>query len=182
MGKFKFSTTPLSGLCRIEPTVLGDERGFFMEFYNAVDFEQQGLSDPFVQDNHSRSQAGVLRGLHFQAAPNEQGKLVRVLRGEIFDVAVDIRRDSATFGQWHGEVLSEDNRKMLYLPPGFAHGFLSLADGTEVLYKCTAVYHPESEKGIRWDDPAIGLKWPVEKVKAVQLSPKDRALPQLKDV
>jgi dTDP-4-dehydrorhamnose 3,5-epimerase len=182
MGKFKFSTTSLSGLYQIEPTAFGDERGFFMEFYNAVDFAQQGLEDPFVQDNHSRSQAGVLRGLHFQSPPHAQGKLVRVLRGEIFDVAVDIRQDSATFGKWHGEILSAENRRMLFIPPGFAHGFLSLTDGTEVLYKCTEVYHPESERGIIWNDPAIGIKWPVEKVKVVLLSDKDRVLPQLKDV
>ncbi len=182
MGKFKFSATPLSGLYLIEPSVFGDKRGFFMEFYNAIDFAEQGLEDAFVQDNHSRSLAGALRGLHFQSAPHEQGKLVRVLRGEIFDVAVDIRRDSATFGKWHGEILSEENRRMLYIPPGFAHGFLALQDGTEVLYKCTQVYHPESEKGIIWNDPAIGIKWPVEKVKQVLLSDKDRAFPRLQDV
>src|SRR3989339_596118 len=173
MGNFKFSHAPIPDILIIETKAYEDERGFFMESYHQAAFKEAGLDAVFVQDNHSRSAKGVVRGLHYQLPPNAMGKLVKVVKGRIFDVGVDIRKSSPTFGKWYGEVLSEDNKKMLYFPPGFAHGFLSLSDGTEVLYKCTAVYHPESEKGIRWDDPAIGLKWPVEKVKAVQLSPKD---------
>lgn len=159
MGKFRFSPAPLKGLIIIESTVFEDERGFFMETYSDRDFRDGGLHVSFVQDNHSYSRKGVLRGLHFQKI-HPQGKLVRVIRGNIFDVVVDIRRSSPTFGQWYGVELSAENRKQLYIPPGFAHGFLSLSD-SEVLYKVTEYYHPADEGGIIWNDPDIGIEWPL---------------------
>ena len=144
----------------IEPRVFGDARGFFMETWNAAAFAQAGLNVTFVQDNHSRSQKGVLRGLHFQN-PGAQGKLVRVTRGAVFDVAVDLRASSPTFGQWVGVELSADNNRMFWVPEGFAHGFLTLEDDTDFLYKCTAPYAPQSEHTLAWDDPAVGVAWPV---------------------
>ncbi|MDZ4137988.1 MAG: dTDP-4-dehydrorhamnose 3,5-epimerase [Erythrobacter sp.] len=156
----KIVQTAIPGPLIIEPRVFGDTRGFFMETWNAAAFAQAGLNVTFVQDNHSRSQKGVLRGLHFQN-PGTQGKLVRVTRGAVFDVAVDLRASSPTFGQWVGVELSADNNRMFWVPEGFAHGFLTLEDDTDFLYKCTAPYAPQSEHTLAWDDPAVGVAWPV---------------------
>ena len=156
----------------IEPKVHGDERGFFLESWNKRVFGEAGLDLDFVQDNHSCSQAGVLRGLHYQN-PGAQGKLVRVTRGAVFDVAVDLRRSSSTFGQWAGVTLSGDNKRMFWVPEGFAQGFLVLEDDTSFLYKCTAYYDPHSEHTLLWNDPAIGIDWPLEGLDP-QLSAKDR--------
>ncbi len=155
----KIIETAIPGPVIIEPRVFGDARGFFMETWNAAQFADQGLDLDFVQDNHSRSQKGVLRGLHFQK-PGAQGKLVRVARGAVFDVAVDLRRSSEHFGQWIGVELSQQNKRMLWVPEGFAHGFLTLEDDTDFLYKCTALYAPENEYTLAWDDPAVGIDWP----------------------
>jgi len=151
--------TSLPGVLIIEPRVFGDARGFFMESWNAGTFAAAGLDLAFVQDNHSRSQKGVLRGLHFQN-PGPQGKLVRVTSGAVFDVAVDLRASSPTFGQWTGVELSAANKRMLWVPEGFAHGFLTLEDDTDFLYKCTAPYDPRTEHTLAWDDPAVGIDWP----------------------
>jgi dTDP-4-dehydrorhamnose 3,5-epimerase len=153
--------TALPGVLIIEPRVFGDARGFFMETWNAAAFHEAGLDLAFVQDNHSRSQKGVLRGLHFQN-PGPQGKLVRVTRGAVFDVAVDLRASSPTFGQWVGVELSAQNQRMFWVPEGFAHGFLTLEDDTDFLYKCTALYAPQSEHTLMWDDPAVGIAWPLD--------------------
>jgi len=166
--------TPLSipDVFLIEPQVFGDERGFFFESFNHVNFEQAiGRPVKFVQDNHSKSSKGVLRGLHFQH-PHPQGKLVRVTQGEVFDVAVDIRQDSPTYGCWVGEILSADNKKQLWIPEGLAHGFLVLSDTAEFLYKTTDYYAPAHEQCIRWDDPALGIAWPI--VEPPRLSSKDQ--------
>lgn len=164
---------PLPGIKIIEPTVFGDERGFFHESFNQKNFEQAvGRQVTFVQDNHSKSAQGVLRGLHFQQAPHPQGKLVRVTSGTVFDVAVDIRPVSPTFGQWHAEVLSAENRRQQWIPEGFAHGFLVLSESAEFLYKTTDYWHPELEVSIRWDDPAIGIAWP--NIPQILLSGKDK--------
>ncbi len=152
--------TALPGVLIIEPRVFGDARGFFMETWNAAGFAGAGLDLSFVQDNHSRSQKGVLRGLHFQN-PGPQGKLVRVTHGAVFDVAVDLRQSSPTFGKWVGVELSAGNKRMFWVPEGFAHGFLTLADDTDFLYKCTAPYAPQSEFTLAWDDPEVGIEWPV---------------------
>ncbi|OGC07349.1 dTDP-4-dehydrorhamnose 3,5-epimerase [candidate division WOR-1 bacterium RIFOXYD2_FULL_36_8] len=181
--KFKFSKTDISGVLVIEPNVYKDYRGFFMEYYNKDAFKTDGnFTDLFVQDNHSRSQKGVIRGLHYQLNPHAMGKLVKVVRGEAFDVGVDIRKGSKTFGKWYGEVLTAENHKMLYFPPGFAHGFLALTDNVEFLYKCTGMYNGPSERAIAWDDPDIGILWPLDKVdgKAL-LSDKDKKHPKLKE-
>lgn len=155
------------------PKVFGDERGFFYESFNQQKFaELTGLKRQFVQDNHSKSQKGVLRGLHYQLPPKAQGKLVRVVQGEVFDVAVDIRKSSATFGQWVGANLSEENKQQLWIPEGFAHGFVTLSDTAEFLYKTTDYYAPEYERSIAWDDPAIGINWPFKSEPA--LSAKDK--------
>lgn len=152
----------IPGVVVFTPTVFGDERGLFMESYNARAFaEAIGYEPEFVQDNHSKSQRGVLRGLHYQLAPHAQGKLVRVVTGAVFDVAVDLRRRSSTFGQWVGQVLSADNRHQLWIPPGFAHGFLTLTDTADFLYKTTAYYAPASERAVVWNDPSIGIEWPI---------------------
>lgn len=164
--------TGLSGVLILEPKVFGDERGFFMESYNRQRFAELGLPTDFVQDNHSRSARGVLRGLHYQIQ-RPQGKLVRVVRGAVYDVAVDLRRSSPTFGRWEGVELSEENRRMLWIPPGFAHGFLVLSDYADFLYKTTDFYAPEHERCIAWNDPAIGIAWPLEGEPV--LSAKDRA-------
>ena len=156
--------TPLdiADVVLIEPKVFGDARGFFFESFNAQAFaDATGVTLPFVQDNHSRSRRGVLRGLHYQLAPKAQGKLVRCVRGAVFDVAVDIRRDSPTFGRWSGAVLSEENQHQLWIPPGLAHGFVVLTDTADFLYKTTDYYSPAHERAIRWDDPAIGIEWPL---------------------
>ena len=152
--------TSIPGLLIIEPRVFGDARGFFMETWNAGAFAAAGLDLAFVQDNHSRSQKGVLRGLHFQN-PSPQGKLVRVTNGAVFDVAVDLRASSPTFGKWVGVELSAQNKRMFWVPEGLAHGFLTLEDDTDFLYKCTAPYAPQSEHTLAWDDPAVGIEWPV---------------------
>jgi dTDP-4-dehydrorhamnose 3,5-epimerase len=170
--------TALSGVLILEPKVFGDERGFFMESFHARRFaELTGCAEPMVQDNHSRSTRGVLRGLHYQLPPAAQGKLVRVTAGEIFDVAVDIRRDSPSFGQWVGVSLSADNKRQLWVPPGFAHGFCVTSDTADVVYKVTAYYSPEHDRGIRWNDPAIAIDWPLDT--PPQLSAKDEQAPLL---
>jgi dTDP-4-dehydrorhamnose 3,5-epimerase len=166
-------TTNIPDVKLFEPKVFGDERGFFYESFNAKDFEKAtGLVVSFVQDNHSKSMKNVLRGLHYQTE-QAQGKLVRVTQGEVFDVAVDLRRSSKTYGQWVGEILSSENRRSMWVPVGFAHGFLVLSETAEFLYKTTDFYSPEHEAIIRWDDPTIGIKWPL--VRQPELSAKDRA-------
>lgn len=172
--------TALPGVLIIEPKVFGDERGFFMETWNAGAFAAAGLDLAFVQDNHSRSQKGVLRGLHFQN-PGPQGKLVRVTNGAVFDVAVDLREASPTFGKWVGVELSAANKRMLWVPDGLAHGFLTLEDDTDFLYKCTAPYAPQSEFTLAWDDPVVGIEWPLDGIAPV-LSAKDAAGVSLADV
>lgn len=168
-------TTPLPGVLIIEPRVFGDARGFFLESFNAERFAEHGLPTHFRQDNHSRSARGVLRGLHYQW-PRPQGKLVWVTRGEVFDVAVDIRRGSPSFGRWYGTVLKEDEPRQMWIPPGFAHGFCTLSETADFVYKCTDVYVAEFDRGILWSDPAIGIDWPVA---APTLSDKDRRLAPL---
>lgn len=172
--------TALPGVLIIEPRVFGDERGFFMETWNAGAFAEAGLDLAFVQDNHSRSQRGVLRGLHFQN-PFPQGKLVRVTRGAVFDVAVDLRWSSRHYGKWVGVELSADNKRMLWVPEGFAHGFLTLEDDTDFLYKCTAPYLPETEHTLAWNDPAVGIDWPLAGREPI-ISAKDAAGLSLADV
>ena len=164
----------------LEPRVFGDERGFFMESWNAATFHAAGLDLNFVQDNHSRSSRGVLRGMHFQN-PEPQGKLVRVVSGAVFDVVVDLRRASPHFGQWIGVELSAMNKRMFWVPEGFAHGFLTLADGTDFLYKCTSRYAPEHEQSLSWDDPDVGIDWPLDGMEP-QLSAKDVAGVRLSDI
>ncbi len=171
--------TAIEGVLIIEPTVFGDDRGFFMESWNARTFAEAGLDLDFVQDNHSRSSRGVLRGLHYQQ-PAPQGKLVRVTAGAVFDVAVDMRRSSPSFGKWVGVELSAANKRMLWVPEGMAHGFLCLEDGTDFLYKCTAPYQPANEHSLLWNDPAVGIVWPLEGI-VPQLSAKDEAGVPLKD-
>ena len=158
----KVVETKIAGLLLIEPRVFGDERGFFFESFNEKAFaEATGVVPNFVQDNHSKSVKGVLRGLHYQLPPKAQGKLVRVVQGDVFDVAVDIRKDSPTYGQWVGEVLSAENKKQLWIPPGFAHGFLTLSDTAEFLYKTTDYWSPEHERAIVWNDAALDIQWPL---------------------
>lgn len=164
--------TAIEGLLIVEPRVFGDERGFFLESWNRRTFAQLGLDLDFVQDNHSRSARGVLRGLHYQQ-PNPQGKLVRVVAGRAWDVAVDLRAGSPTYGRWVGVELSAQNKRMFWVPPGFAHGFLSLEDGTDFLYKCTALYDPPNEHSLMWNDPVVGIEWPLEGIEP-QLSAKDK--------
>jgi dTDP-4-dehydrorhamnose 3,5-epimerase len=169
--------TALPGVKLIEPRVFGDDRGFFMETWNARAFSDAGLDLHFVQDNHSRSARHVLRGLHFQIV-NPQGKLVRVTAGSVFDVAVDVRRSSPHFGRWVGYELSAANKRMLWVPPGFAHGFVVLSESADFLYKCTALYDPPAERAIRWDDPALAIDWRLDGATPVQ-SAKDAAAPLL---
>ena len=176
----KVLTTDLPGVLIIEPQVHGDARGFFQETYHAQRYAQAGMSLPFVQDNHSRSGAGVLRGLHYQLQ-HPQGKLVRVTQGAAFDVAVDIRKGSPTFGKWAGVTLSEDNFQQFYVPPGFAHGFLALSERVDFLYMCTDYYRPEDEQGVLWNDPAIGIAWPDIGME-YRLSDKDRCNPRLSEM
>ncbi len=159
MGQIKVTGCPIEGLYVIEPTVHGDSRGYFMETYNRNDMCEAGLDMVFVQDNQSMSAKGVLRGLHYQKQ-YPQGKLVRVIKGRVFDVAVDLRADSATYGKWFGVELSEENKKQFYIPEGFAHGFLVLSETAEFCYKCTDFYHPGDEGGLAWNDPEIGIEWP----------------------
>ncbi len=162
----------------IEPKVFIDNRGFFMETYKYSEFAQFGIKERFVQDNYSESVKNVLRGLHFQKAPRAQGKLVKCVRGRIFDVAVDIRKGSHTYGKWVGMELSEENNQMIYIPAGFAHGFVVLSDSALVMYKCTEEYSPENDRGIMWNDPYINIDWPV---KEPVVSEKDKTHPALKD-
>jgi dTDP-4-dehydrorhamnose 3,5-epimerase len=169
----RFVECDIPGPLIIEPKVFGDDRGFFLESWNRAAFADAGLDVTFVQDNHSRSSRGVLRGLHYQN-PNAQGKLVRVVNGRVFDVAVDIRRSSKTFGRWIGVELSAANQRMLWVPPGFAHGFLTLEDQTDFLYKCTDFYQPTAEHCVRWDDPTLAIDWPIAGLHP-DLSAKDQA-------
>lgn len=178
MGQIQVTRCEIEGLAVIQPTVHCDERGYFMETYNQMDMQEAGLSMTFVQDNQSSSTKGVLRGLHYQIN-YPQGKLVRVIAGEVFDVAVDLRPQSSTFGRWHGEILSSKNKKQFYIPEGFAHGFYVLSDTAEFVYKCTNFYHPGDEGGLRWDDPKIGIKWPLIPGTTPLLSEKDRVNPLL---
>jgi dTDP-4-dehydrorhamnose 3,5-epimerase len=173
----KVINTELPEVVIIEPTVFTDDRGFFLESYHAEQFREAGLPERWVQDNHSRSSRGVLRGLHFQE-PNPQAKLVRCTRGSMWDVAVDIRVGSPTFGKWVGVELTEDNRRMLYVPSGFAHGFCALSDACDVLYKCTALYDRASDRGVVWNDPDLAIRWPIAEPR---LSAKDAKAPRLKD-
>ena len=161
MNNFEVVETPIKGLVIIQPKVFGDERGFFLETYNKKSFKELGLTMEFVQDNHSKSKKGVLRGLHFQTK-HTQGKLVRVAKGKVYDVAVDLRKNSKTFGKWYGVLLTEENKTMFYVPEGFAHGFLTLEDDTEFMYKCTDLYAPKYDSGILWSDTMIGIDWKFE--------------------
>lgn len=181
MGNFRFVQTDIEGLTLVEPKVFTDSRGYFAETYCKRDFEQGGITAIFVQDNQSFSRKNVIRGLHFQKK-YPQGKLVRVLSGAVYDVAVDLRPGSKTFGKWFGVELSSQNRLQLYIPEGFAHGFQALSDGAEFAYKCTRYYEPEDEGGIRWDDPEIGIVWRLEAGVSPILSEKDSRLPCFKDV
>jgi len=176
---FTFHETVLSELIYITPHIFPDDRGFFMETYKESDFIEAGIAARFVQDNHSCSSKGTLRGLHFQRPPYAQAKLVRCTRGRLWDVVVDLRRDSNTYKQWHGVELSEENRVMFFIPAGFAHGFVALEDRSEILYKCSAEYDSRSDGGVRWDDPDLAIDWPI---KDVLVSPKDAALSYLKDI
>ena len=178
MGKFIFEKTDIDGVYIIEPTLFGDERGYFMETYNKTDFKEAGLDYDFVQDNQSSSKKGVLRGLHVQKT-YPQAKLVRVLKGEVFDVAVDLRKNSPTYGKWVGALLSEENHKQLMIPRGFAHGFVVVSDHAEFAYKCDDFYHPEDEGGIIYNDPAISIEWPD--VGELTLSEKDKKHPSLEE-
>lgn len=183
MGKFKKIETSIDGVYIIEPTVFGDNRGYFMETYSKLEFEELGLYYDFVQDNQSKSKKGVLRGLHFQKE-NTQAKLVRVLKGQVFDVAVDLRPGSETYGKWEGVILSEENKKMFMIPKGFAHGFLVLSEEAEFTYKCDDVYNHEAEGGLAWDDPDIAIYWPLGDMKKEDLitSEKDGKWPSLKEL
>lgn len=176
---FSCTDGPIPGLKIITPKWFTDERGFFMETYKSEDFAGFGIPVTFLQDNHSRSKRGVLRGLHFQKPPRSQGKLVRVVRGRVWDVAVDIRKESASFGKWYGLELSDENKVMFYVPPGFAHGFVALEDDTDFLYKCSDVYAPECESGIRYDDPELGIQWPLADL---IVNTKDLELPSFKEL
>lgn len=160
MAKIEISRTSLEGVVLVGPSVFRDDRGFFLETFNQALFEEHGLPTRFVQDNHSRSSEGVLRGLHYQIG-KPQGKLVRVSRGRIFDVVVDVRRGSPTFGKWIGQILDDREMRMLWIPPGLAHGFCALSPETDVVYKCTQLYDPAAERGVFWNDPAIGIDWPI---------------------
>lgn len=174
----KFNLTAIDGVVLVEPAVYGDERGFFVETYHQKKYVAGGISEHFVQDNHSKSKRGTLRGLHAQRN-NPQGKLVRAIEGEIFDVAVDVRRGSPTFGQWVGEVLSAGNFHQLYVPPGFLHGFCVLSESAQVEYKVTAFYDQDDEYGVLWNDPDLAIEWPIDDP---LLSARDRAAPRLRDI
>ena len=178
MSNFKFNKTELDGVFIIDVKTYGDERGYFMETYKESDFKDAGLDYRFVQDNQSSSRKGVLRGLHFQRN-YPQAKLVRVIKGEVFDVAVDLRRGSGTYGKWVGALLSEENKKQLMIPRGFAHGFLVISDYAEFAYKCDELYHPEDEGGIIWNDPSVNIKWPD--TGGIILSEKDKTHPLLSE-
>lgn len=173
MGKITVETCEIEGLKVITPTVFGDERGYFMESYNYNDYKAAGIDVVFVQDNQSASKKGVLRGLHFQKE-FPQDKLVRVIKGEVFDVAVDLREGSPTFGKWHGILLSEENKKQFYIPKDFAHGFLVLSDYAEFCYKCSDFYHANDQAGLKYDDPEIGVEWPIEEGMELIMSEQDK--------
>lgn len=181
MGKFKFIETKIKDLYIIEPTVFGDERGYFMETYSKKDFFEAGLTMEFVQDNESKSRKGVLRGLHFQTQKT-QGKLVRVTNGAVYDVAVDLRKGSPTYGHWKGVLLTSENKKQFYVPEGFAHGFLVVSDEATFNYKCTNFYAPEYDGGVLWNDPDIGVEWPLEGIDEILLSEKDKNQKTLKEL
>lgn len=181
MGNFNFIETKIRGLYIIEPKVFRDDRGYFMEGYNKKDFVEVGLDMEFVQDNESKSKKGVLRGMHFQTK-HTQGKLVRVTQGEVYDVAVDLRKDSPTFGMWEGVILSEENKRQFYIPEGFAHGFLVLSDEAIFNYKCTDYYAPEYDRGLLWNDEDVNIDWPLDNIKKIILSDKDKRQMTLKEL
>jgi dTDP-4-dehydrorhamnose 3,5-epimerase len=172
MSNFNFIKTDIEGIIIVETKVFGDNRGYFMETYHEEKFREGGITANFVQDNQSKSTKGVLRGLHFQKE-HPQAKLVRVIKGEVYDVAVDLRKNSPTYGKYFGAILSEENKKQFFIPKGFAHGFLVLSDEAEFCYKCDDFYHPEDEGGLMWNDPEIGIDWPLDKVNNLYLSDKD---------
>ena len=175
----KLLTTTLDSVKLIDPTIFKDDRGFFMETYHHSKFKDLGITDTFVQDNHSYSQQGTLRGLHYQTAPYAQAKLVRVTQGEIFDVACDIRSDSPTYGQWFGTLLNDTNHHMLYIPGDFAHGFYVLSKTAHLVYKCSSIYSPDHDRSIHWQDPTLAIDWPLIKDLPVSLSHKDKNAPLL---
>ena len=183
MGKFKRIDTSIDGVYIIEPTVFGDDRGYFMETYSETEFSEIGINNKFVQDNQSKSKKGVLRGLHFQKE-NSQAKLVRCLKGEVFDVAVDLRPGSSTYGKWEGVILSEENKKMFMIPRGFAHGFLVLSETAEFAYKCDDTYNHEAEGGLKWNDPDVNINWPMNGIQENELltSEKDGKWPSLAEL
>lgn len=183
MGKFRKIETSIDGVYIIEPTVFGDSRGYFMETYSKSDFKDIGLNYEFVQDNHSKSKKGVLRGLHFQKE-NTQSKLVRVIKGKVFDVVVDLRPNSSTYGKWEGVILTDENKKMFMIPKGFAHGFLVLSDEAEFIYKCDDIYNHEAEGGLMWNDKDVGIDWPLGDIKLEELltSEKDANWPSLEEL
>ncbi|MCB2339597.1 dTDP-4-dehydrorhamnose 3,5-epimerase [Clostridium estertheticum] len=178
---FNFMETKIDGVYIIEPKVFGDNRGYFMETYNKNDFFDAGLKMEFVQDNESKSKKGVLRGLHFQTK-HTQGKLVRVTKGQVFDVAVDLRKGSSTFGKWEGVILTDENKKQFYVPEGFAHGFLVLSDEAVFNYKCTDYYAPKYDSGVLWNDEDIAIEWPLDGIEEILLSDKDKIQKGLKDL
>ena len=180
MGKITVETCKIEGLKVITPKVFGDERGYFMETYNFNDFKEVGIDQVFVQDNQSSSTKGVLRGLHYQIE-HPQDKLVRVVRGEVFDVAVDLRKGSATYGEWFGVLLSEENKKQFFIPKGFAHGFVVLSDYAEFCYKCSDFYHPGDEGGLRYNDPDIAIEWPIPEDMELNINERDRNWPSFAD-
>ncbi len=181
MGKFNFIKTSIEGVIIVEPTVFGDDRGYFMETYQYNDFCEGGIDVTFVQDNQSKSKKGVLRGLHFQKQ-FPQSKLVRVIKGEVFDVAVDLRPNSPTYGKYEGVILSEENKRQFFIPKGFAHGFVVLSDEAEFVYKVDDFYHPNDEGGLMWNDPDVCIEWPFDDNFEVILSDKDKVNPSLKDL
>lgn len=183
MGKFKKNETSIEGVYVIEPTVFGDARGYFMETYSETEFEEIGITNKFVQDNQSKSRKGVLRGLHFQKE-NSQAKLVRVIKGAVYDVAVDLRPGSLTYGKYEGVMLTEENKKMFMIPRGFAHGFLVVSDEAEFVYKCDDVYNHDAEGGLKWDDVDVGINWPMEGLSKDEIitSEKDKKWPTLKEL
>jgi dTDP-4-dehydrorhamnose 3,5-epimerase len=181
MGNFNFIETKINDIYIIEPKVFGDNRGYFIETYNKKEFFEAGLTMEFVQDNESKSKKGVLRGLHFQTK-HTQGKLVRVTKGQVFDVAVDLRSGSPTFGKWEGVILSEENKRQFYVPEGFAHGFLVMSDVAVFNYKCTDYYAPEYDSGLLWNDEDINIQWPLTGIEDILLSDKDRVQKKLKDI
>ncbi|MEM9858682.1 MAG: dTDP-4-dehydrorhamnose 3,5-epimerase [Bacteroidota bacterium] len=176
----KIEETPFKGLFILEPTVLKDDRGFFMESYNEKRLQEFGIERKFIQDNHSRSQRGVIRGMHFQNPPYEQAKLIRSISGEILDVVVDIRKESKTYGEHFSILLSSENKKQLFVPPGFAHGFAALSDGAEILYKCDQFYNKDSEEGLPYDDPDLQIRWQLDLSEAI-ISEKDKVHSPFKD-